>query len=125
MVSLSVFYVVKVITFFIGLAGCFLLHHECALPVVVSAALVGFLSSLLPYTVKFQGHPQASIYCGAFAGMCSQSIIQSTLELVVVSVIGALIYTLLRNMFSGIGGKLGAIAFTAVGSVVLAKGMLG
>ncbi len=124
MKSLSLFYGVKLVTFFAGVSGCFMLHQEFSLPVVVSAALVGLLGSFIPYTEQFHRHPQASMYCGAFAGMCSQNIIESPIELLTVSVIGALIYTLLRNMFVGIGGKLGAIAFTAVGSVLLAKGIV-
>lgn len=89
------------------------------MPVVVSAATMGLVGSFVPTTTQFQHHPQAAMYAGAFAGMCSSDVINSPYELVVISLIGAAIYTLLKNHFIGIGGKLGAIAFVSVASVVL------
>ncbi|GFD87922.1 hypothetical protein KUL152_01480 [Tenacibaculum sp. KUL152] len=122
--TLGLFYISKLITFYAGFYGCFILHHAFAVPVVVSAATVGLLGSFIPYTSRFKRHPQAAVYAGAFAGMCSQDIIQTQSEIITVSLVGAFIYTLLRNVFVGIGGKLGAIAFTAVASVVLVKGLV-
>ena len=121
--SLSTFYIVKLIAFFCGFYGCFLLHQELQMPSVVSACLVGLAGTFVPYSRAFHYHPQADIYTGAFAGMCSSDVIQNVFELIAVSIVGALIYTLLRNKFVGVGGKLGAIAFTAVASVVLVKGV--
>ena len=40
------------------------------------------------------------------------------------SIIGAALYTALRNVLIGIGGKLGAIAFVSVASVILTKAMM-
>lgn len=125
MKNIGLFYLTKLCAFFVGLSSCFYLHQEMSLPIVLSAALTGLVGSFFPYTSRYHYHPQAAIYTGAFAGMCSSNVIQSSIELVAISVIGALIYTLLRNVFVGIGGKLGAIAFTAVASVVLVKGMMG
>lgn len=121
--SLSIFYFIKLIAFFCGFYGCFLLHQELHISIVISACVVGLAGTLVPYSRAFHYHPQAAIYTGAFAGMCSSDVIQNVYELIAVSVVGALIYTLLRNKFVGVGGKLGAIAFTAVASVVLVKGV--
>jgi hypothetical protein len=65
------------------------------------------------------------MYAGAFAGMCSSNIISSPYELVVISLIGAAIYTSLKNHFIGVGGKLGAIAFVSVASVILCTMVIG
>ena len=117
--KVSLFYGVKLLSFFFGLYGCFALHQFLTVPVVVSAATMGLVGSFLPITTQFQHHPQAAMYAGAFAGMCSSDVINSPYELVVISLIGAAIYTSLKNHFIGVGGKLGAIAFVSVASVVL------
>lgn len=119
----GMFYVTKLIAFFCGLYVCFLLHQELHISVVISACVVGLAGTFIPYSRAFHYHPQAAVYTGAFAGMCSSDVIQSVSELIAVSIVGALIYTLLRNKFVGVGGKLGAIAFTAVASVTLVKGV--
>lgn len=117
--KVSLFYSVKLLSFFLGLYGCFMLHQLLEVPIVVSAASIGLIGSFLPKTTQFQHHPQAAMYAGAFAGMCSSDVINSPYELVVISLIGAAIYTSLKNHFIGVGGKLGAIAFVSVASVVL------
>jgi hypothetical protein len=121
----SLFYFVKLLSFFFGLYACFALHELLKMPVVVSAALIGLMGSFLPPSNQFQNHPQAAIYAGAFAGMCSSDVVNSTSELVIISLIGAALYTLLKNHFIGVGGKLGAIAFVSVASVVLGKVVIG
>lgn len=117
--KVGLFYSVKLLSFFLGLYGCFMLHQLLTVPVVVSAASMGLIGSFLPTTTQYQNHPQAAIYAGAFAGMCSSDIITSMYELIFISLIGAAIYTSLKNHFIGVGGKLGAIAFVSVASVVL------
>jgi hypothetical protein len=117
--KVGLFYSVKLLSFFLGLYGCFVLHQLLGVPIVVSAASIGLIGSILPTTTQFQHHPQAAMYAGAFAGMCSSDVISSPYELVVISLIGAAIYTSLKNHFIGVGGKLGAIAFVSVASVVL------
>ena len=117
--KISLFYSVKLLSFFFGLYGCFALHQLLTVPVVVSAASMGLIGSFLPTTTQYQNHPQAAIYAGAFAGMCSSDVITSMYELIFISLIGAAIYTSLKNHFIGVGGKLGAIAFVSVASVVL------
>lgn len=125
MKSFGVFFIVKLLAFFVGVFTCFTLHHSFSVPVVVSAALTGLLGSFLPHSSRFQDHPHAAVYTGAFAGMCSGEVIQSNAELALVCIVGAFIYSLARNYFVGIGGKLGAIAFVSVVSVLLVKGLIG
>ncbi|WP_420935402.1 hypothetical protein ACOJR9_05860 [Alteromonas sp. A081] len=121
----SLFYSVKLLSFFLGLYGCFVLHELLEVPSVVSAASIGLIGSFLPTTTQFQHHPQAAMYAGAFAGMCSSHVISSTYELVFISLVGATLYTTLKNHFIGIGGKLGTIAFVSVASVVIVKLVIG
>lgn len=87
----------------------------------MAAALTGFIGSFWRWPSQFNHHPQAAIYAGAFAGMCSAEFIASWQELAFVSLLGATFYTLTRNLFEGVGGRLGAIAFAAVASVLLGR----
>ncbi|NDV91098.1 hypothetical protein GTH32_07860 [Alteromonas sp. 345S023] len=106
------------------MTSCYVLHQFAALPVVLSAALVGFAASFWSIPRAYGNHTQAAVYAGAFAGMCSSSFISTWQAFAIVCVLGALFYTLTRSMFEGIGGRLGAIAFAAVGSVVLVRDLL-
>ena len=94
------------------------------MPVVLAAAFTGLLGSFWRWPGDFGQHPQAAIYAGAFAGMCSGEFISSWAELFAVSFLGAVFYTLTRNIFEGFGGRLGTIAFAAVSSVVLVESFI-
>jgi hypothetical protein len=106
------------------MASCYALHQFAELPVVLSAALVGFAASFWVIPRAYGNHTQAAVYAGAFAGMCSSSFIATWQTFVFVCVLGALFYTVTRSMFEGIGGRLGAIAFAAVASVALVRDLL-
>ena len=55
--------------------------------------------------------------------MCSSAIITGWEALLFISVVGAGVYTLTRNIFEGFGGRLGAVAFTAVSSLILLRAL--
>lgn len=114
----------KLLTFFVGTFLCFTLHQHMQVPVVLAAALTGLIGSFWRWPAQYGHHPQAAIYAGAFAGMCSSEWVGSWAELGVIAVIGAVLYTLTRNVFEGFGGRLGAIAFAAVCSVLVVKAWL-
>jgi len=114
----------KFITFFIGFVSCFVMHTVLAFPLVISAALTGLIGSFIPFPQSYKNHPYAAIYAGSFAGMCSTNLITSYWEIVVISVIGASLYVLTMNMFSGFGGKLGGVAFASVTLYFLAKSVV-
>ncbi len=120
----GIFYLAKLLSFFFGIYGCFFLHSSLHVPVVVSAASIGLLGSFFPSHLRFKHHIQSAIYAGAFAGMCSYDIVSSVYDLMLMSIIGAALYTALRNVLIGIGGKLGAIAFVSVASVILTKAIM-
>ncbi|MCK8096776.1 hypothetical protein [Pseudoalteromonas sp. 1CM17D] len=100
------------------------MHTTFALPLVISAALTGLIGSFIPFPAQFKNHPYAAIYAGSFAGMCSTHLITSYWEIAIISVIGASLYVLTINMFTGFGGKLGSVAFASVALFMLAKGMV-
>jgi len=118
------FLLLKFITFFFGFVACFAMHTTFALPLVVSAALVGLVGSFIPFPEQYKNHPYAAIYAGSFAGMCSTQLITSYWEIAIISLIGASLYVLTMNMFTGFGGKLGGVAFASVAIFVLAKGII-
>lgn len=100
------------------------MHTILALPVVVSAALTGLIGSFIPFPTRYKNHPYASIYAGSFAGMCSTSLISNYWEIAVISAIGAILYTLTLNVFTGFGGRLGSIAFVSVALFILVKELI-
>lgn len=118
------FLLLKFITFFLGFVACFAMHTTLALPLVISAALTGLIGSFIPFPEQYKNHPYAAIYAGSFAGMCSTQVITSYWEIVIISIIGASLYVMSMNMFTGFGGKLGGVAFASVALFVLAKGII-
>jgi uncharacterized membrane protein YjjP (DUF1212 family) len=123
MKDISVFFTVKFMAFSVGLISCFLLHQTFSLPSVLSAAIIGFAGSFIPKYQFVNSHPRAAVYAGAFAGMCTSDVIKNVNELLFVSAMGALLYTAMRQHLNGVGGKLGAIAFSAVALLLLLKGV--
>jgi hypothetical protein len=89
---------------------------------VFAAALIGTLVSFIPNTVlgikpkliHNVSHAKFAIYAGSFAGMTAFHYFPNLLSLGIVAITGGLLYNLLRNSFTGLGGKLGSIGFGAI-----------
>ncbi|WP_421970676.1 hypothetical protein [Pseudoalteromonas sp. SSDWG2] len=101
-----------------------MLHSQFSVPVVLAACIPAFIGTLLPFDEKYEAHPQAAIYAGTFAGMCSAHLITGYWQLVVLSLIGTILYALSMNLFKGFGGKLGGVAFVSVALLMLTRGGL-
>jgi hypothetical protein len=71
---------------------------------VVAAGLVAIIAHL---TFPNYGVPA---YCGAFVGMTSEILFYSHLEVAIASMIAGIVFILAREVFIGLGGKLGSIA---------------
>lgn len=103
-----------------GSLAAFAISHELSLGPVVSASLVGLLSSLI--------WPEVSIaaYCGAFVGMTSDALFFNYLEVALAGLISSGVYLLTKDVYNGIGGKLGTIALigTAVTCMSLSREFL-
>lgn len=106
----------------IGALLCYVLHTTTDFSNVISAALIGVLASYLPLLKKesefFEKLPIA-IYCGVFVGMSSLEIAPSIYVVIAGGLAAGLFYMLSKNVFVGMGGKLGTIAFGGVVAVAL------
>jgi hypothetical protein len=114
----------KYVAFLSGCIACFVMHTTFALPLVIASSITGLIGSFMPFPAHYKNHPNAAIYAGSFAGMCSIELITSYWELAVISLIGAGLYVFTMNHFTGFGGKLGGLAFASVGLFVIAKGLV-
>lgn len=103
----------------IGAVTCYLLNTSTDLGSVLSVGITGAVASFLPSFDKksdyFSKLP-AAIYCGAFIGMSSVKIAPSIGFVIAAAILAGLSFMLAKNLFVGIGGKFGSIAF---GSMVI------
>ena len=100
-----------------GALTSFYLNHLLKLGPVLSAATVGTLASYLPHIKKSSHYLRqlpAAIYCGAFIGMSSTGVAPDFLFIITASFFTAVLLILSKNLFAGVGGKLGTLAFAGV-----------
>ncbi|WP_247664651.1 hypothetical protein [Pseudoalteromonas sp. MMG010] len=100
------------------------MHTTFAVPLVLSSCLTGLIGAFIPFPARYKNNPNAAIYTGSFAGMCSIDLIGSYWELAIISFIGAGLFIFTINHLHGFGGKLGSVAFVSVGIYMLAKGIV-
>lgn len=89
---------------------------------VFSSALIGSVVSFIPNTslgikpkfINNLSHAKLAMYAGSFAGMTGFQHFPNLLSLVITATIGGISYNILRNSFTGLGGKLGSIGFGAI-----------
>lgn len=114
----------KLAAFFGGCLACYLFQVKAGIAPALSAALTGLVGSFL-HVPKFYERKglHAAIYSGAFAGMISPELIKHPLHLVYLSIIGTVVYLLLKPKFLGFGGKLGAVSFIASLLFLITKGV--
>ncbi|GHC48795.1 hypothetical protein [Ulvibacter litoralis] len=101
----------------IGAVVCYVLNVYGNLGSVLAAGITGTVASFLPLLRKESFYlkklPNA-MYCGAFVGMSSVAITPSIGFVVAAGILAGVFYMLSKNLFLGIGGKLGTIAFVGV-----------
>lgn len=101
----------------IGAVSCYLLNTTTDLGSVLSVGITGAVASFLPSIDKrsdyFNKLP-AAIYCGAFIGMSSVKIAPSIGFVIAAGILAGLFFMLAKNLFVGIGGKFGSIAFCSM-----------
>jgi hypothetical protein len=81
------------------------LHHLLNFNSVLASGMVGFVGSII--YKRFA----APIFCGSFIAMASENLPTISRGIIIASVLGGIIYILIKDLFDGYGGKLGAIAF--------------
>lgn len=85
----------------------YILNVYLGLGAVVAASVVGLIGSSL---VKKYAGP---IYCGSFVGMVSPEVLHDFTHVLLASFIAGVLYILSQEVYKGVGGKLGAIAFSS------------
>ncbi|WP_290733166.1 hypothetical protein [Halobacteriovorax sp. JY17] len=108
------------LSFLLGCTLCNFLFIYFDLNMVLSSSLVGLVGSLAFFKNK---EAQAAIFCGSFAGMSDPNLFYDWTELLVISFAGGLILFFLRKKLIGLGGKLGAVAFSSLLSLLLFRGV--
>jgi hypothetical protein len=101
-------YLKKFAAFYAGCLSCYLLQRNAHLSAVLASALVGVVGTLIP-----SAGIQAAIYSGSFAGMCSQELLNGQMQVLFLAALGAALYLFAKPHFTGLGGKLGAVAFVS------------
>jgi len=84
---------------------------------VFAAAMVGTIASFLPSLNKKSSLLQlapTAIYCGCFVGMSHKSIAPDYVFIGVAGILSGLVLVMTKNVFQGVSGKLGSIAFGGV-----------
>jgi uncharacterized protein (DUF983 family) len=106
----------------LGAVMCYLLNLHYGFGSVISAGITGTLASFLPSINKESYYLKklpVAIYCGVFVGMSSVEIIPSIFMVSAAGILAGLFFMLSKNLFVGMGGKLGSIAFAGVVIITL------
>lgn len=100
----------------VGAVITYLLAVDMGLGSVVSAALVGTIFSIIPNVSKsiHAKKVPVAVYCGAFVGMSSVEVAQSLAFVLISGIVAGFFLMLSKNLFMGLGGKLGMLAFASV-----------
>jgi len=97
--------------------GVLVLTRGASASAVLATALVGAAGGALEAAGRSRQRWQgvaAQVYCGAFAGMTSQLVLGHPAWVVLAGGLAGLVLSVLSDSWSGIGGKLGTIAFLGV-----------
>lgn len=101
----------------VGAVVTYYLNIELQLGAVLAAATVGVLASFIPVlkrkSVYLQQLPVA-LYCGAFVGMSSDLVATSLGFVLTAGVVTAIFLIISKSLLTGVGGKLGTMAFGGV-----------
>ncbi len=111
----------------VGAIICYLINVIGGLGSVLSAGITGTVASFIPEINKESGYLKklpAAIYCGVFVGMSSAEIVPSIGFVIAAGMLAGVFLMLSKNMFLGLGGKLGTVAFGGVVIVSLLYGLM-
>jgi hypothetical protein len=92
------------------------LNNPLGWGLVVSSAVVGLVSTLIPVIFKgeFAQKLPVAIYCATFVGMTSALVFEIWLFALFGGLICGVILVVARRVYQGVGGKLGAMACLSV-----------
>ena len=106
----------------IGAVVCYLLSAVLKLGPVIGAGITGTIGSYLPSFNKKSTYLKripVAIYCGAFVGMSGPGIASSIWFVLAAGLLTGVLLLWSKNLFLGVGGKLGTLAFISVSIVSL------
>jgi len=101
----------------VGAVICYLLNVFGGLGSVLSAGVTGTVASFMPEFNKGSRYLEKlppAIYCGVFVGMSSSEIVPSIGFVAAAGILAGVFLMLSKNLFLGVGGKLGTVAFGGV-----------
>ncbi|HDZ07002.1 hypothetical protein [Maribacter sp.] len=110
----------------VGAVICYLLNVYGELGSVLSAGITGTVASFVPQINKESPYLEklpAAIYCGVFVGMSSSEIVPTIGFVTAAGLVAGVFLLLSKNLFLGVGGKLGTVAFGGVIIVSLIYGL--
>ncbi len=85
------------------------------MPSELAAALVGLLAGALPFlTTRISAGTAGALYVGAFAGMTSPVVLLGPQWLIVSGLLTGIWWSIARDAWAGIGGRMGTVAFAGV-----------
>lgn len=105
----------------VGAVLCYILNVTCGLGSILALGIVGTCASFLPALNKdslYLKQIPISLYCGAFVGMSSVETSPSILFVFAAGCLAGLFLMISKNLYLGVGGKLGTMAF---GGVILSS----
>lgn len=101
----------------VGAILTFILNVYAGLGPVLAASgfglAVSFIPTIKPHSTYLKELPPA-LYCGAFVGMCGTNVASSLWFIGIAGVVTAVFLVLSKSLFTGVGGKLGTLAFGGV-----------
>ncbi|WP_179315556.1 hypothetical protein [Winogradskyella undariae] len=101
----------------IGAVLCYLLNIVGGLGSILAVGIVGTIAAFLPHLNKRSNYLKqlpASIYCGAFVGMSSVETTPHIWFVIAAGTLAGFFFMISKNLFLGVGGKLGTMAFGGV-----------
>lgn len=105
---------VAVVSLIVASILTFILQTELNFTAVLASSAVGVLAYGVFKLSKDTNNFHVAAYCGSFIGMTNMSRATDYFTLILASILGACIYVFARNVFNGVGGKLGSIAFISI-----------
>lgn len=101
----------------VGAVSTYYLNISLELGAVLAAAIVGVLASFIPSIKKqsqYLAQVPVALYCGAFVGMSSDMVATSFGFVFTAGIVTAIFLIISKSLLTGVGGKLGTMAFGGV-----------
>lgn len=109
----------------VGAVVTYFISVELGAGPVIGAAIVGVVVAFAAKNSDILKDMPAPVYCGAFVGMVAPFVLPSIILVALAGIIAGFVFALSHEVYTGIGGKLGTIAFIGVALAVFTLKMVG